>query len=64
MSSTAPAREPLFTPRFLGLWAYARARRQGLLRSRCVLGDTRLVMAYLGAAGVLGLVFIVRDIIR
>ena len=48
----------------LGLWAYARARRQGLARSRCVLGDTRLVMAYLAAAGVLGIVFIVRDFIR
>jgi hypothetical protein len=48
----------------LGLWAYARARRQGLARSRCVLGDTRLVMAYLAVAGVLGLVFIVKDIAR
>lgn len=27
---------------------YARARRGGLLRSRCKLGDTRLVLAYLG----------------
>ena len=26
---------------------YARARRAGLLRSRCKLGDTRLVLAYL-----------------
>jgi hypothetical protein len=26
---------------------YTRARRQGLLRSRCKLGDTRLVLAYL-----------------
>ncbi len=42
----------------LGAWAllgfgvvavvgYARARRQGLLRSKCKLGDTRLVLAYL-----------------
>ena len=26
---------------------YARARREGLLRSRCKLGDTRLVLLYL-----------------
>ena len=26
---------------------YARARRHGLLRSRCKLGDTRIVLAYL-----------------
>ncbi len=31
----------------LGLVGYARARRAGLLRSRCKLGDTRWVMAYL-----------------
>jgi hypothetical protein len=48
----------------LGLWAYARARRQGLAHSRCVLGDTRLVMGYLAAAGALGLLFTVRSIIR
>lgn len=41
----------------LGAAGYARARRAGLLRSRCKLGDTRLVIAYLivlalaGAAG-------------
>ena len=41
----------------LGAVGYARARRAGLLRSRCKLGDTRLVIAYLvllalaGAAG-------------
>lgn len=32
----------------VALVAYWRARRQGLVRSRCKLGDTRLVMAYLG----------------
>jgi hypothetical protein len=47
----------------LGLWAYARARRQGLTRSRCILGDTRLVMAYLGIAFALGLVFTVRSLV-
>lgn len=31
----------------LGLVGYVRARRAGLLRSRCALGDTRLVIAYL-----------------
>lgn len=33
----------------LGLWGYTKARRAGLLRSRCALGDTRLVLLYLGA---------------
>ena len=32
---------------------YARARRHGLLRSKCKLGDTRLVLAYLGVIAVL-----------
>lgn len=32
----------------LGLVGYARARRAGLLRSKCLLRDTRLVLAYLG----------------
>ncbi|MEO7943467.1 MAG: hypothetical protein ABIR34_08715 [Marmoricola sp.] len=31
----------------LAVAGYARARRQGLLRSRCKLGDTRLVLLYL-----------------
>lgn len=41
----------------LGFVGYWRARRAGLTRSRCLLRDTRLVLAYLavlGAAGVLG----------
>jgi hypothetical protein len=38
----------------LGFVGYARARRAGLLRSRCLLGDTRLVLAYLGALVVAG----------
>ena len=40
---------------FAGYW---RARRAGLRRSRCKLGDTRLVLAYLGlliAAGIIGI---------
>ena len=42
----------------LGFVGYWRARRAGLLRSRCLLGDTRLVLAYLAAlvaAGGVGL---------
>ena len=41
----------------LGIVGYAKARRAGLLRSRCLLGDTRNVLGYLGvlaAAGVAG----------
>lgn len=44
----------------LGFAGYARARRAGLLRSRCLWGDTRLVLAYLAvlvAAGLVGLWF-------
>ena len=43
----------------VGFAGYWRARRAGLRRSRCKLGDTRLVLAYLGlliAAGVVGIV--------
>ncbi|MCW2794373.1 MAG: hypothetical protein JWO76_3471 [Nocardioides sp.] len=32
----------------LGFVGYRNARRAGLLRSRCKLGDTRLVLLYLG----------------
>jgi hypothetical protein len=38
----------------LGAVGYLRARRAGLLRSRCKLGDTRLVIAYLVVLAVLG----------
>jgi hypothetical protein len=31
----------------LAIVGYAKARRAGLLRSKCKLGDTRLVLAYL-----------------
>jgi hypothetical protein len=34
----------------LGLWAYGRAWRGGRRRSRCLLGDVRLVLAYLFVA--------------
>jgi hypothetical protein len=38
----------------LGAVGYGRARRAGLLRSRCKLGDTRLVIAYLVLLALLG----------
>ena len=47
----------------LGLWAYAQAWRRGLRTSKCFLRDPRLVMGYLGAAFVLGLIFTVRGIL-
>lgn len=43
----------------VGFAGYWQARRAGLLRSRCKLGDTRLVLVYLAAvaaAGVAGIV--------
>ena len=39
----------------LGFAGYWKARRAGLLRSRCKLGDTRLVLLYLGLLVVAGL---------
>ena len=38
----------------LGFAGYLRARRRGLTRSKCVLRDTRLVLAYLGLLAVAG----------
>jgi hypothetical protein len=38
----------------LGLVGYVRARRAGLLQSKCVLRDTRLVIGYLGVIAVIG----------
>ena len=38
----------------LGFVGYWRARRAGLTRSKCVLRDTRLVLAYLGILGLAG----------
>lgn len=43
----------------LGVVGYAQARRAGLLRSKCLLGDTRIVLAYLGLLTVLGVVGVV-----
>ena len=42
---TPPAAAMVFSA--LGLAGYLRAYRAGLTRSRCLLGDTRLVLAYL-----------------
>jgi hypothetical protein len=39
----------------LGFAGYWRARRAGLTRSRCLLRDTRLVLAYLGVLALVGL---------
>lgn len=46
----------------LGLVGYVRARRAGLRRSKCVLRDTRLVLAYLGAIAVAAVVALVLDL--
>lgn len=47
----------------LGLWAYGRAIRAGITRSRCVLRRPWLVMAYLLAAFAAGAVFLVRGLL-
>lgn len=36
----------------IAILGYARARRGGLMRSKCKLGDTRLVLAYLSVLAV------------
>jgi hypothetical protein len=46
----------------LGFLGYARARRAGLLSSRCKLGDTRLVLLYLGLLVVAGAAALVLDL--
>ena len=48
----------------LGVAGYVRARRAGLLRSRCKLGDTRLVIAYLALLVVVGAVAAVLRVVR
>ncbi|HVR77343.1 MAG TPA: hypothetical protein VMS99_03015 [Acidimicrobiia bacterium] len=44
----------------VALVAYFRARRAGLVKSKCKLGDTRLVMAYLAVAFFAGAYFTVQ----
>lgn len=46
------------------LVAYFRARQRGLVRSRCKLGDTRLVMGYLAAAFIAGAGFTVYGLLE
>jgi hypothetical protein len=46
----------------LGFAGYLRARRAGLERSKCVLRDTRLVLAYLGILAVAGAVGVVLNV--
>ncbi|MGG5257147.1 hypothetical protein [Phycicoccus avicenniae] len=46
----------------MGAAGYLSARRAGLLRSRCKLGDTRLVIAYLVAVAAVATVFAVRTV--
>jgi hypothetical protein len=48
----------------LGLVGYVRAHRAGLRRTRCWLGDSRLVIAYLGVALTLGAAVAVRGLVR
>ena len=48
----------------MGLWGYARAYRAGLKTSKCILKDTRLVLAYLGVLFVAGAFFTVRSLIE
>lgn len=38
----------------IGVFGYLRARRRGLASTRCLLGDTRLVIAYLALAAIAG----------
>src|SRR5215211_6327897 len=38
----------------MGLWAYSRAVRDGLTRSKCVLRNPKLVLLYLGTVFVAG----------
>lgn len=58
IAAIAAVTGPLAVAVFAGvaIAGYGRARRAGLLRSRCKLGDTRLVLAYLWALEVLALV--------
>ncbi|MEX0791323.1 MAG: hypothetical protein WD178_11150 [Actinomycetota bacterium] len=48
----------------MGLWAYGKAYRAGLKTSRCILRDTRLVLAYLGVLFAAGALFTVRNVIH
>lgn len=45
----------------LGVIGYVRARRAGLLKTQCVLRDTRLVIGYLGVVAAVGVLAIVHS---
>ncbi|MDF2707876.1 hypothetical protein AB0C18_11695 [Nonomuraea muscovyensis] len=47
----------------LGFVGYWKARRAGLSRSKCLLRDTRLVLAYLGVLAVVALAAIVNSLL-
>lgn len=47
----------------MGLWAYGKAYRGGLKTSKCILKDTRLVLAYLAILFAAGAFFTVRNVI-
>lgn len=47
----------------IALVAYFRARRAGLVKSKCKLGDTRLVMTYLGVLFIAGASYTVYRVI-
>jgi hypothetical protein len=47
----------------MGLWAYGKAYRGGLKTSKCILKDTRLVLAYLGVAFVAGAFFTLKNVL-
>lgn len=42
----------------LAISGYSRARQAGLMRSKCKLGDTRVVLAYLSTVAILALIAI------
>jgi hypothetical protein len=48
----------------LGLVGYVRAHRAGLQRTRCWLGDSRLVITYLGVAFTLGATSAVQGLVH
>lgn len=48
----------------VALVGYARARRAGLMRSKCLLGDTRLVLLWLGTLVAVSGTVVVLDLVR
>jgi hypothetical protein len=48
----------------LGVVGYLQARRRGQAKSRCKLGDTRLVIAYLAIAATVGAAVTIVSVVR